>query len=106
MQLVVIVLGDRTIGGGEVLTGAPSTFINNFAVVRVGETANCPKRGGSFAIVTGDHTFLIDGQPLACHGDSPVCGCRLLTSRRSTVIVETERRVMVDIVAEAKKLGL
>ncbi|WP_258190238.1 MULTISPECIES: PAAR domain-containing protein [unclassified Stenotrophomonas] len=65
----MIVLGDRTIGGGEVLTGAPSTFINNIAVARVGETASSPQHGGFFAIVTGDHTFLIDGQPFARHGE-------------------------------------
>ncbi|EED40153.1 paar motif family protein [Stenotrophomonas sp. SKA14] len=88
MQRVVIVVGDRTTGGGEVLTGAPSTFINNIAIARVGDKASCPKHGGFFAIVTGDETFLIDGQPLARHGDSLACGCRLLASRQSTVTVE------------------
>ncbi|WP_248858978.1 PAAR domain-containing protein [Stenotrophomonas maltophilia] len=70
------------------LTGAPSTFINNTAVARVGDKASCPKHGGFFAIVTGDHTFMIDGRPLARHGDSLACGCRLLASRQSTVTVE------------------
>lgn len=88
MQRVVTVVGDRTTGGGEVLTGAPSTFINNIAIARVGDKASCPKHGGFFAIVTGDETFLIDGQPLARHGDSLACGCRLLASRQSTVTVE------------------
>ncbi|AWT13149.1 PAAR domain-containing protein [Stenotrophomonas maltophilia] len=88
MQRAVIVVGDRTTGGGEVLTGAPSTFINNTAVARVGDKASCPKHGGFFAIVTGDHTFMIDGRPLARHGDSLACGCRLLASRQSTVTVE------------------
>lgn len=88
MQRVVIVVGDRTTGGGEVLTGAPSTFINNIAIARVGDKASCPKHGGFFDIVTGDDTFLIDGQPLARHGDSLACGCRLLASRQSTVTVE------------------
>ncbi|KRG51253.1 PAAR domain-containing protein [Stenotrophomonas beteli] len=88
MQRVVIVVGDRTTGGGEVLTGAPSTFINNIAVARVGDKASCPKHGGFFAIVTGDHTFMIDGLPLARHGDSLACGCRLLASRQSMVTVE------------------
>lgn len=88
MQRVVIVVGDRTTGGGEVLTGAPSTFINNIAVARMGDKASCPKHGGFFAIVTGDHTFTIDGRPLARHGDSLACGCRLLASRQSMVTVE------------------
>lgn len=69
MQRVVIVVGDHTTGGGEVLTGAPSTFINNIAIARVGDKASCPKHVGFFAIVTGDDTFLIDGQSLARHGE-------------------------------------
>ncbi|MGY5942520.1 PAAR domain-containing protein [Stenotrophomonas forensis] len=88
MQRVVIVVGDRTTGGGEVITGAPSTFINNIAIARVGDKASFPKHGGLFDIVTGDETLLIDGKPLARHGDSLACGCRLLASRRSTVTVE------------------
>ncbi|WMJ67637.1 PAAR domain-containing protein [Stenotrophomonas sp. 24(2023)] len=87
MTRIVIVVGDRTTGGGEVLTGSPDTDINGMAIARVGDKASCPKHGGFFAIVTGDATFLIDGQPLARHGDSLACGCRLLANRQHTVSV-------------------
>lgn len=88
MHRIVIVVGDRTTGGGEVLTGAPSTFINEIPIARVGDKASCPKHGGFFAIVTGDDTFLIDGKPLAREGDSLACGCRLMATRQTTVSVQ------------------
>lgn len=40
MQWVMIVVVGRTTGGGEVLTGAPSTFINNIPIARVGDKAS------------------------------------------------------------------
>jgi uncharacterized Zn-binding protein involved in type VI secretion len=85
----VIVVGDRTTGGGEVLTGSPFTDINGMAVARVGDRASCPKHGGCFAIVTGDVTFLDEGQPMAREGDSLACGCRLLATRQSTVHLQS-----------------
>lgn len=89
MSRRVIVVGDRTTGGGEVLTGSPFTDINGMAVARVGDRASCPKHGGCFAIVTGDVTFLDEGQPLAREGDSLACGCRLLATRQSTVHLQS-----------------
>jgi uncharacterized Zn-binding protein involved in type VI secretion len=44
------------------------------AVARVGDKAFCPKHKGAFPIVTGDPTFIVDGQALARHGDALACG--------------------------------
>ena len=89
MARIAIVVGDRTTSGGTVLTGSPFTDINGMAVARVGDKAFCPKHKGAFPIVTGDATFLVDGSPLARHGDSLACGCRVLAVQQSTVWVES-----------------
>jgi len=88
MARIAIVVGDRTSSGGTVLTGSPFTNINGMAVARVGDKAFCPLHKGAFPIVTGDSTFLVDGSPLARHGDSLACGCRVMAVQQSTVWVE------------------
>lgn len=89
MGRTVIVVGDRTSSGGTVLTGSPFTDINGMAVARVGDKAFCPKHNGPFPIITGDTTFLVDGQPLAREGDYIACGCQLVAVKQSTVTVES-----------------
>jgi hypothetical protein len=59
------------------------------AVARVGDKAFCPKHKGPFPIVTGDPTLIVDGQPLARHGDYLACGCQVLAVKQSTVSVES-----------------
>jgi hypothetical protein len=59
------------------------------AVARVGDKAFCPKHKGAFPIVTGDPTFIVDGQALARHGDALACGCKVLAVKQSTVSVES-----------------
>jgi len=44
---------------------------------------------GPFPIVTGDPTFIVDGQPLARHGAYLACGCQVLPVRQSTVSVDS-----------------
>lgn len=89
MGRTVIVVGDRTSSGGTVLTGSPFTDINGMAIARIGDKAFCPKHNGPFPIITGDTTFLVDGQPLACEGDYIACGCQLVAVKQSTVTVES-----------------
>jgi hypothetical protein len=59
------------------------------AIARIGDKAFCPKHNGPFPIITGDTTFLVDGQPLACEGDYIACGCQLVAVKQSTVTVES-----------------
>ncbi|MBD3828112.1 PAAR domain-containing protein [Stenotrophomonas sp.] len=88
MRRYWIVVGDTTSSCGRVITGSPFTDIEGAAVARVGDRATCPLHGGGFAIVGGDVTLRVDGQPVALDGDLLACGCHL----RSTV----QRRVYVD----------
>ena len=78
MTRMWIVVGDPTSSGGKVVTGSPFTAIDGKPVARVTDSATCPKHRGSFPIVDGDPTCLVDGEPAALHGSKLSCGCAVL----------------------------
>jgi uncharacterized Zn-binding protein involved in type VI secretion len=70
-----IVIGDQTDHGGLVVgsTQTTDTFGKRFA--RVGDQVTCPKNGhGTTVIVTRDPTMIVDGAPVARHGDKCALG--------------------------------
>lgn len=79
----LIVVGDKTDHGGEVIQGSAVSDAAGKAIARVGDQVTCPKRGhgGTTVIASGDPTFMIDGQPAARHGDRTACGALLLSSQ-------------------------
>jgi len=83
-----IVVGDPTSSGGSVLTGSSFTGIDGLPVARVTDQATCPSHKGAFPIVDGDATILIDGQPVALHGSSLACGCKVLSAKQMRAFVE------------------
>ncbi|WP_246606467.1 PAAR domain-containing protein [Novilysobacter antarcticus] len=85
MAKMWIVIGDPTSGGGQVITGSPFTDIDGKPVARVTDQATCPTHKGSFPIVDGDTTTLIDGQPVAVHGSGLACGCKVLAAKQVRV---------------------
>lgn len=85
-----IVVGNPTSSGGRVITGSSRTDIDGMSVARVGDKATCPTlHQGEFAIVEGDITTTIDGQPVALHGSALACGCRVLPTQQTRVYVIT-----------------
>ena len=85
MTRPIIVLGDATNHGGKVIQGAPTATINGIAIARVGDAVTCPKRGhGTTVIATGDANMLVDGKPVARHGDTTACGAVLISSQTLT----------------------
>ncbi len=85
---MLIVVGDRTISGGCVITGSPFTDIEGKPVARINDYATCPAHGGAFPIVSGDPTLIIDGQPVAREGDRLACGCSLIAGQQHLVYVD------------------
>lgn len=84
-----LVLGDRTTGGGSVITGSPHTDINGSKVARLYDKATCPRHQGIFPIISGcDLTTIIDGQPVALDGAKLSCGCSVLAGTQNIVFVE------------------
>ncbi|WP_235603916.1 PAAR domain-containing protein [Luteimonas sp. JM171] len=83
-----IVVGDPTSSGGSVVTGSPFTDIDGIPVARVTDQATCPSHKGAYPIVDGDDTLIVDGQPVALHGSSLSCGCKVLSAQQVRVFVE------------------
>ncbi|PNR54642.1 PAAR domain-containing protein, partial [Xanthomonas oryzae] len=83
MRRMWIVVGDPTSGGGQVITGSRETDVDGLPVARVGDRATCRKHKGIFAIVDGDPTIIIEGQPVALDGAHLACGCTISTQRQS-----------------------
>lgn len=85
----VIVIGDQTSHGGTVVGAAPTTDTHGKRIARVGDQVTCPKKGhGPTVIVTGDPTMIVDGAPVARHGDLCACGAVLIASQAVTGSIE------------------
>jgi uncharacterized Zn-binding protein involved in type VI secretion len=77
-----IVMGDRTSHGGVVIGATQTTETHGKRLARVGDQVTCPKKGhGTTVIVTGDPTMIVDGAPVARHGDLCACGAVLIASQ-------------------------
>lgn len=83
----LIVLGDRTDHGGEVIEASGVTDTHNRRIARIGDKVYCPKKGhGTTVIIEGDLTFVIDGQGAAYHGCRTSCGAILISSQVVTSV--------------------
>ena len=77
-----IVIGDQTDHGGVVVGSTMTTDTHGKRLARVGDQVTCPKKGhGTTVIVTGDPTMIVDGAPVARHGDKCACGATLISSQ-------------------------
>lgn len=83
----MIVLGDKTDHGGEVIESSGVTDTHGKGIARVGDKVYCPKKGhGTTVIVTGDNTMVIDGKAVAYHGCKTSCGATLISSQMVTSV--------------------
>lgn len=84
-----IVLGDRTDHGGVVIGSTQTTDTFGQRLARVGDQVTCPKKGhGTTVIVTGDPTMIVDGAPVARHGDKCACGATLISSQAVSGVID------------------
>jgi uncharacterized Zn-binding protein involved in type VI secretion len=78
-------LGDKTSHGGTVIEASSMTTSGDIAVARMGDKTTCPLPGhGSPPITGGDQSTIIDGKPVARHGDPTACGATLIASQQAT----------------------
>lgn len=83
----MIVLGDKTDHGGEVIESSGVTDTHGKGIARVGDKVYCPKKGhGTTVIVTGDNTMVIDGKAVAYHGCKSSCGATLISGQSVTTV--------------------
>jgi uncharacterized Zn-binding protein involved in type VI secretion len=81
MSEAVIVLGDTTDHGGEVISAAPVATAGGKPIARLGDLVACPRCGGTFPIVQGNPGMRFDGADVAYHGCAVACGARLIASQ-------------------------
>jgi len=82
----VIRLGDKTSHGGVVASASMVSDSGGVPIARVGDTVVCPLHASTpCVIVSGDPTMIVDGKPVARHGDLTSCGATLIASQQSTV---------------------
>jgi len=83
----MIVLGDKTDHGGEVIEASGVTDTHGKRIARVGDKVHCPKKGhGTAVITTGDNTMIVDGKAVAYHGCKTSCGATLISSQAVTKV--------------------
>ena len=83
----MIVLGDKTDHGGEVIEASGVTDTHGKQIARVGDKVYCPKKGhGTTVITTGDNTMIIDGKAVSYHGCKTSCGATLISSQAVTTV--------------------
>lgn len=75
----VIVLGDPTTHGGNVITASSNITISGRPAALVGDAVSCPKDGLTI-ILEGSKTVFDKGKALAIDGSLCGCGCKVIAS--------------------------
>jgi uncharacterized Zn-binding protein involved in type VI secretion len=77
----IIRIGDKTTGGGSVLSGSAVRRFGGIGVARQGDPVSCPIIGhGPTVIAEGRLDFRDNGVPIAFDGHLCECGCALISS--------------------------
>lgn len=79
-----IILGDKTSHGGAVMETSQHSDTGGVGIARMGDKVSCPKHGNN-PIVSGDTTMIVDGKPVARHGDKTACGAVLIAGQQATI---------------------
>ena len=84
MAGALIRLGDKTSHNGVVLEASQLSDSGGIGIARVGDKVSCPRCGVN-AIASGDATMIVDGKPVARHGDKTACGATLVAGQQMSV---------------------
>jgi uncharacterized Zn-binding protein involved in type VI secretion len=77
----IIRIGDKTTGGGTVLSGSPAMQFGGISAAREGDPVLCPAPGhGRTVIAEGHPVFRDNGRSVAFYGHRCACGCTLVSS--------------------------
>jgi uncharacterized Zn-binding protein involved in type VI secretion len=80
MMRALILKGDPTSHGGEVLEGNEFIRVNGRPVAQRGHMTSCPQCGGEFPIVEGLRSHGIGGIGAALEGMKTGCGAELIAT--------------------------
>ncbi|WP_071842837.1 PAAR domain-containing protein [Cedecea neteri] len=77
----IIRVGDKTTGGGKVLSGSSKMKFKGLGVARINDRVSCPIDGHSPSYISQGHPTMKDfGAPVAFDDYECSCGCRLISS--------------------------
>ncbi|MDH4581477.1 PAAR domain-containing protein [Pseudomonas sp. BN415] len=77
----IIRIGDKTTGGGTVISGSAVMKFRGIGAAGVGDAVSCPiPSHGPMVVAEGHSVFKDHGVHVAFHGHRCACGCVLLTS--------------------------
>ncbi|EAA1959733.1 PAAR domain-containing protein [Escherichia coli] len=83
----IVVLGDKTTHGGQVISVSSSMVINGKKVALVGDKINCPVKGhGINTIIEGSFDWISDGKQVVVNGCRCECGCVVISSIADALI--------------------
>lgn len=76
-----VLLGDKTTGGGEVISASSTMIVNGKRVALVGDEVRCPLPGhGVNPIVEGCPDWTEGDREMVANGCRCKCGCELISS--------------------------
>ena len=103
----VIVLGDKTTHGGEVITGSGNHTYFGKPVARVLDKVFCPKCGGVYEITEGAANAFDHGNRIAVDGCHTSCGAQLIAgfTRDQEAHVGTQAPVQTAVQTVAAAAG-
>ncbi|MBV7503436.1 PAAR domain-containing protein [Achromobacter sp. ACM05] len=82
----VVRIGDKTSHGGTVTQGFPQYTIEGRAAAGMGHLVACPQCKGTYPIVEGVSSFIVDDGLVAIEGMKTACGATLIASQDIAVL--------------------
>ncbi|WP_447749008.1 PAAR domain-containing protein [Pseudomonas nicosulfuronedens] len=75
----LVLLGDKTTHGGEVISASSTHWVKGKPAALVGDEVSCPAHGAN-AIVEGGVGWTEDGRAIVVDGCKSACGCQVISS--------------------------
>lgn len=87
MKKGVVVIGDKTTNGGEVISASSKYTINGKPAALVGDKVSCPIPGhGTNQIVEGSPSRTCGGLAVVVDGCKSQCGCQVISSVTNSTV--------------------
>lgn len=87
MSKGLILLGDKTTHGGEVISASSNIIVDGKKVALVGDLVSCPIKGhGTNPIVEGLPSRTFNDRAVAVDGCKCQCGCTVISSAMNSTV--------------------